>query len=134
MKHLEQSVDALFQGKLLQNIAVRVTMGDKPVFDFFRSAPEYAPVTSKTLFDMASVTKIIVTTPLALMALERGEFTLDTPASSFFPGETRTDITIRHLLTHTMGIGHKPLNIPGNTYDNIVSYIFSIPADVPVGT
>jgi len=38
------------------------------------------------------------------------------------------------LLTHTMGIGHKPLNKQGNTSENIAEYILQIPCDIPIGS
>ena len=41
---------------------------------------------------------------------------------------------IFHLLTHTMGIGHKSLNVAGNTQENIAASILEIPSDVPIGT
>ena len=81
---------------------------------------------------MASVTKVIATTTLALIALERGLLALDEPISAFYP--TTTHMTIKHLLTHTMGIGHKPLNKEGYTYENIAEKILDIPSDVPIGT
>ena len=43
-------------------------------------------------------------------------------------------MTIQHLLTHTMAIGHKLLNIPGSTNENIPEYILGLPCAERIGT
>lgn len=83
---------------------------------------------------MASVTKILATTNLCLIALEKGLLDLSAKASSFFKCAEKPDMTIFNLLTHTMGIGHKSLNNPENNYDNIGEYILKIPSDIPIGS
>ena len=127
---LTECLDRLLDERLISNIAVRVGRFDTVLADVYRSAGQ--KIDENTRFDMASVTKVMVTTPLALMALEQGAIALDTPVSAFF--RDPRGLTIRHLLTHTIGIGHKPLNLAGNTYDNIAGYILSIPVDIPAGT
>jgi len=42
-------------------------------------------------------------------------------------------LTIKNLLTHTIGIGHKALNKDGNTYENIAEKILDIPLDILIG-
>jgi len=59
------------------------------------------------LFDLASLTKVIATTPVAMRAVESGNLRLDYPVSEIVPefaGEGRDGVTIRHLLTHTSGL------------------------------
>jgi len=69
------------------------------------SLPEGVPVTMDTRYDLASMTKVVVPTMLALMALEKGLLALDDTLSRFFdtPAD-KEDITIYHLMTHTSGI------------------------------
>ena len=66
------------------------------------------PVTSRTLFQIGSITKTFTCT--AIMRLgEMGKIDLDVPIRSYFPEfrvsdeETSSKATIRHLLTHTSG-------------------------------
>ncbi len=69
--------------------------------------PERIAATPSTIFDMASLTKVVATTPSILVACERGMFRLDDPVSLFVPkfGTGRKqEITLRHLLTHTSGL------------------------------
>jgi CubicO group peptidase (beta-lactamase class C family) len=70
-----------------------------------------APVAASadTLFDLASLTKVIVTTPLVLLLHQRRAWDLDDPISRWLPGAPRSAVTIRHCLTHTAGlVSHRP--------------------------
>lgn len=72
------------------------------------------PVTADTLFDCASLTKVVVTTTLALRLIEEGVVRLDDPVAHFLPEfveespeparEAKSQVTLRHLLTHTSGL------------------------------
>ena len=60
-----------------------------------------------TIFDVASLTKVIATAPCMMLLVERGRAGLDDPLFRYFPrfrGEGRENITIRHLMTHTSGL------------------------------
>ncbi|HKR70548.1 MAG TPA: serine hydrolase domain-containing protein [Streptosporangiaceae bacterium] len=62
-----------------------------------------------TLFDLASLTKVIVTTPLVLLLHQRRAWDLDDPISSWLPGAPDSAVTIRNCLTHTAGlVWHRP--------------------------
>jgi len=62
-------------------------------------------VTLETRYDMGSLTKVLSTSMLALIALEAGDLTLDDALGRFFPDvtEDKRGITIRQLMTHTAG-------------------------------
>ena len=60
-----------------------------------------------TIYDLASLTKPLVTALLCARRIELGELTLDSSVSHYFAEFDRTDkqiITIRELLTHTSGL------------------------------
>ncbi len=70
------------------------------------------PLTADTIFDVASLTKVVATTPAVLQLIESGKLRLDAPISTYlhsFNGSGREAITLRHLLTHTSGL---PAGIP----------------------
>lgn len=70
-------------------------------------APDAAPVTTGTLFDAASLTKVIATAPSVLLLAEQGKIDLDARLATYFPecaNGGKEAITIRHLLTHTSGL------------------------------
>lgn len=69
--------------------------------------PDAAPVGVATVFDAASLTKVLATAPSILMLAEEGKLDLDARLVSYFPecaGGGKDAITIRHLLTHSSGL------------------------------
>jgi uncharacterized protein YbbC (DUF1343 family)/CubicO group peptidase (beta-lactamase class C family) len=65
--------------------------------------PAVEAMTAGTIFDAASLTKVVATAPAIWLLIERGKISLDAPVNRYIP-EARGDITIRHLLTHTSGL------------------------------
>src|SRR5882762_3045629 len=69
--------------------------------------PETVPASLETIYDLASLTKPLVTGLLCARRIELGELTLDSSVSHYLPEFDRTDkhmITVRQLLTHTSGL------------------------------
>ena len=131
--HLDAVLDRLLRERTVAHIAVRVGRGEEILCERLLSNTDRR-ITENTLFDMASVTKIVATTTLALIAMERGMLSLNDPVSRFFPVPAdKREMTVYHLLTHTMGIGHKSLLKSGKDTESLVSYILSIPSDSPIG-
>lgn len=134
MQHLENCIKRLIEDKTVENIIVRVGRKDNIVFESRNSAMGRM-LTEQTLFDMASVTKIVVTTSLALIAIDKRLLSPSDFVSKFFPvPEDKKNLTVQHLLTHTIGIGHKSLLKSNVAYENIQKYILEIPSDIPIGT
>ncbi|MFF0432070.1 serine hydrolase domain-containing protein [Streptomyces sp. NPDC004327] len=70
-------------------------------------APDAQPTTPATLFDLASLTKVIAVWPVVGTLVEAGKLRLDVPLGSFWPevaGRPLGDVTALHLLTHTAGL------------------------------
>lgn len=69
-----------------------------------------------TIFDVASLTKVIATTPAVMRLLEVGAISLMDPITRWFPeliGSGREEITILNLLTHTSGLEDIALSADG---------------------
>ncbi len=69
--------------------------------------PDSAPTQSSTIFDLASLTKVIATTSLVMRLVERGALALHHPIRRWIPewrGKDRDDVTLRSLLTHSSGL------------------------------
>ncbi len=70
------------------------------------------PVTPNTLFDLASLTKVVATLPIALALLRDGALTLQAQVVEHLPAFDTTphkaEITVAHLLTHTSGLPPTP--------------------------
>ncbi len=74
--------------------------------------PSPENMTQDTIFDAASLTKVLATTPAVMLLIERGFIGLDDPVQTYLPeflGHGREHISLRHLLTHTSGL---PPGIP----------------------
>lgn len=93
------------------------------VFGNRRIAPSAAPMQLDTIFDIASLTKVIATTPAIMQLIEQGKLALDTPAAYYWPAfakHGKSTVTIRELLTHTSGL---PADLPGpKNQENLITY------------
>jgi len=63
--------------------------------------PEREDLREGMLYDVASLTKVIVTTTLLLRLHEEGEINFEDPVQAHLPAFRSGSVTIRHLLTHT---------------------------------
>jgi CubicO group peptidase (beta-lactamase class C family) len=73
------------------------------------------PLSDRTIFDIASLTKVIATAPAIMKLLEEGRITLLDPLTRWFPefeGTGRDDVTILNLLTHTSGFTDTAVSTP----------------------
>ncbi|MBI3606549.1 MAG: beta-lactamase family protein, partial [Nitrospirae bacterium] len=69
--------------------------------------PTPDPMTRDTVFDVASLTKPLITATLMLLLVAEGRITLDEPISAALPSwnsGAKAGVTVRHLLTHTSGL------------------------------
>ncbi|HHY10135.1 MAG TPA: beta-lactamase family protein [Firmicutes bacterium] len=68
--------------------------------------PNPKPARTNTVFDLASLTKVVATTTIALKLWEEGIFSLDDKIGTLTAGvpNDKGEITIRQLLTHTSGL------------------------------
>ncbi len=70
---------------------------------------EMVPTTADTLYDLASLTKVVCTVSLALIAQQRGTLNPDDPVAKWLSGYPQERTTLWNLLTHTSGlVDHRP--------------------------
>ena len=66
------------------------------------------PVTSReSIYDLASLTKVVATTTAIMVLYDAGRVDIDAPVSRYLPdfsGGLRDQVTVRHLLTHRAGL------------------------------
>jgi uncharacterized protein YbbC (DUF1343 family)/CubicO group peptidase (beta-lactamase class C family) len=70
--------------------------------------PRREPMTLETIFDLASLTKVVATTTAVMKLVEEGKIRLNDPVAKYLPefGQNgKEDITVRQLLTHYSGLG-----------------------------
>ena len=69
--------------------------------------PERVPLARDTIFDLASLTKVLATTAALMQLAHEGSVSLDDPVGKHLPpfGERGKEaVTVRHLLTHCSGL------------------------------
>jgi len=69
--------------------------------------PRHEAMTVDTIFDLASLTKVIATTTAMMQLVERGKVRLNDPVAKYLPEfaqNGKEDITVRQLLTHYSGL------------------------------
>jgi len=82
------------------------------------------PMTLDTIFDLASLTKVCATLPAIFLLLQAGEIDLDDPITRFYPEACSSEITLKHLLTHTSGYpAHIPFYKKGLSKEEILQTI-----------
>jgi len=83
----------------------------------FTYAPDAPRVTSETIYDLASLTKVVATTTMAMILVDRGLLDINRRIAEFLPDfippfdlatgplwTAREEVTVRHLLAHTSGL------------------------------
>ena len=68
--------------------------------------PQREAMTADTIFDIASLTKVVATTPALMKLFEQGKLRINDPVTAYLPDFQggRSDITVRDLLTHFSGM------------------------------
>ncbi|MBS4192450.1 beta-lactamase family protein [Bacillus sp. FJAT-49705] len=66
--------------------------------------PEKSPMSKDTIFDLASLTKVVATLPVLLKLIDAGEIRLEDPIAYFLSTFHTKEITLKHLLAHTSGL------------------------------
>jgi uncharacterized protein YbbC (DUF1343 family) len=82
--------------------------------------PDKEPATVDTIYDAASLTKVMATMPAIMKLLEQGKIRLAEPVTTYLPEFQggKSDITVRDLLTHFSGLrGDLDLEPPWSGYE-----------------
>ncbi|MGH9520609.1 MAG: serine hydrolase domain-containing protein, partial [Terriglobales bacterium] len=113
-------------------VVYRKAFGDRALL------PRREKMTLDTIFDCASLTKVIATAPSVVQLLDQGRFRLNDPVAKYLPGfaqNGKEEITIRQLLTHFSGL---PPDIPQHPswsgYMTGVDKAFAIVPAYPAGS
>jgi len=100
--------------------------------------PSREPMTTDTIFDAASLTKVVATATSIMILVERGKVRLNDPVSRYIPelkGEGRERITIEQLLTHVSGYAPDfDLRERWTGHDEAVKRLITEPLRNPPGT
>jgi len=100
--------------------------------------PERLSMAVDTMFDMASMTKVMATTTAVMQLVEQGKIVLSAPVSDYWPEFKQNGkelVTIRELMTHYSGLPpYLPLKPAWTGYDTAMQMIVAAQLDAPPGT
>ena len=108
----------------------------------FTYEDDSASVTSETVYDVASLTKVLATTAMAMLLYQRGQLELDKSVSDLLPefidGRSANDparqVTIRHLLAHSSGLpGYIEFFRSVNTPEALLEACLKLALEAPPG-
>lgn len=95
------------------------------------------PVTPESMYDLASLTKVLVTLPAILLLVEQGALLLSDRVVDIFDdfrGGMKERVTIEHLLTHTSGLpSHRYLSTYGDSRAEMLSGLRAEPLETLPG-
>jgi len=90
-----------------------------------------------TLYDLASLTKVVATSAAAMVLYDRGKLKLDAPVSRYLPsfrGGDKDRVTVRDLLTHRSGLPAGRSLAGAHNAREARRLVIATPLDVPPGT
>lgn len=100
--------------------------------------PKREPMTLDTIFDLASLTKVVATTTSVMQLVELGKVRLNDPLAKYLPDfaqNGKEDITIRQLLTHYSGLAPDlDLGTPWEGKQTAYQLAFVEPPETPPGS
>ncbi len=103
---------------------------------FSRFEPEKIKIIRETMFDLASLTKVVATTTALIKLIEEGQINLWDGIKNFFPEapSDKEQITLYHLMTHSSGIqASVKLWEKGFSHDDKIEYILKLPLEEDTG-
>ena len=90
-----------------------------------------------TLWDLASLTKVVALTSAMMQLSESGTLDLDAPVQKYLPawqGRNKERVTVRHLLTHSSGLpAWRAVYKETTSRDSAVALVFATPLDTLPG-
>ncbi len=137
-------LDQAIEDRAFPCASIAVTLGGKTIaleafgrFTFEQSSPV---ASTNSIFDLASVTKVIATTSMAMILYQRGLLDLETPITGVLPefaggAERRAQVNFRMLLAHSSGLpAYEKLFLRAFTREALLREAFAVPLKHDPGT
>ncbi|WP_277586431.1 serine hydrolase domain-containing protein [Psychrobacillus antarcticus] len=134
---LEDYIQGFVDNKKIPGAIIHVQRGEEILFKhscggYTAKDGCYRYITEDTIFDVASLTKIIATLPSVLLLLSKGDIALEDPVQKFLPDFRYDSVTVQHLLQHNSGLQadltppvqrHENRNILTEVYQSKLGYV-----------
>jgi CubicO group peptidase (beta-lactamase class C family) len=123
--YLQSQVDSAFPGAVVA-VGYRDSMVLLAAVGHY-GANDQRPVTTETIYDLASLTKVIGLTTATMMLVDEGKLDLEAPVQRYVPafqGANKALVTIQTLLTHSSGLpAWRPLYAEAKTRDEALALV-----------
>jgi len=129
-------LDRAVEGRAFPSYSLAITHRGELVaqrgFGRFTYDPESKEVTTTTIFDLASLTKVVATTAMAMILYEHGILDLETPVTAIVPefgsnDPRRAEVTLRMLLAHSSGLpAYEKLFLRAQRRDDLLKLAFAV--------
>ncbi len=141
-------VEKAIAARVFPACSIAVTFGGElaalKAFGRFTYDPASPEVTTANIFDLASLTKVVATTAMAMILYERGLLDLEAPVTAIVPefagasdehDPRRREVTLRMLLAHSSGLpAYEKLFLRAKTREDLLQTAFTTPlAGAPGG-
>ncbi|NMB06918.1 MAG: beta-lactamase family protein [Tissierellia bacterium] len=106
VKYLEEYLEKLCKNQVFPGACFGIVTPEESYYNYLGNAqitPDIEKVKEDTIYDLASLTKVVATTTAIMILIEKGYFTLDTFVSDLLPRYQNRGVKVKHLLTHTSG-------------------------------
>ncbi len=135
LQHIDSITKKQIRAGSIPGAVVIVGNGDqilyRKAFGYRARKPKPLPMTADTIFDLASLTKVIATTTAVMQLVEQDKLKLDDPVAKYWPAfaaNGKEAITIRQLLTHYSGL--RP-DLPDANWSGYQTALAMIEAEQP---
>ncbi|MDB6061196.1 MAG: serine hydrolase [Verrucomicrobiaceae bacterium] len=132
---IDNAAQAQVRAGKIPGAVVLVGNGDRVLyrkaFGYRTKQPKKIAMTTDTLFDLASLTKVIATTTAVMQLVENQQLQLDDPIAKYWPefaANGKAAITVRQALTHYTGL--RP-DLPTNNWSGYNTALAMIAAEQP---
>ena len=107
LERIEEFIKPLLEKGVFPGISILCGQKDrvrfKENYGYKSLAPKQEKIAQDTFYDVASLTKPLITAFITLYLLQRDQLAVNTPVIDFFP-KLPDSVTLQHLLTHTSGL------------------------------
>jgi serine-type D-Ala-D-Ala carboxypeptidase len=140
--HIGPNPDSVFPGAVVlvakDGVVVKHTAyGSAQTYAGAQRLPTPRPMRPDTIFDLASISKVVATTAALMKLVDQGRVNLDDKVSrwlgSDFTGAGKSEITVRHLLAHCSGVWQwQPTYLWATNGREAIRYVTGLPLRFPV--
>ena len=135
--NIEFMVNNAINEKVFPGCVVLVSYFGKTVFHkgfgCFDYSDKSRKINKNTIYDLASLTKVIATVPTIMILKDKGEIDLDKKVNYYLPefkGRHKSRVKIRNLLSHSSGLpSWKPLFETSNNKTNLLENLYKVPLE-----